>query len=114
MILADTSVWVQHFRQNLETFAGHLIRGEIAIHSIVIGELATGNLPQRGETLSFLASLPRVLEASPEECLEFIERHRLFGLGIGWSDVQLLTAAKLSSVTLWSLDKKLAAAASKL
>jgi len=35
--------------------------------------------------------------ATADECLAFIETHRLYGRGIGWSDVQLLVAARLSA-----------------
>ena len=41
MILADTSVWVEHFRRGLPLLAAHLSRAQIAIHSVVLGELAT-------------------------------------------------------------------------
>ena len=114
MILADTSVWVQHFRHGLPALAKRLSRGEVATHSVVIGELATGNLTRRRETLSWLAQLPRVAEASSAECLDFLERHELFGVGIGWSDVQLLAAAQRSHIPNWSLDKKMTASARQL
>jgi predicted nucleic acid-binding protein len=41
MILADTSVWVEHFRRGLPLLAAHLTQAQIAIHSVVLGELAT-------------------------------------------------------------------------
>ncbi len=114
MILADTSVWVEHFRHGLPTLADGLHRGRIAIHSVVIGELATGNLASRGETLSWLGRLPRRPEPDAAGCLAFLERYQLFGNGIGWSDVQLLAAAHVSGMALWSLDKRLALAARRL
>lgn len=114
MILADTSVWVEHFRRNLPSLTEHLAQGQIAIHSVVLGELATGNLWRRAETLRWLNRLPRVTEPDATECLVFIERHKLFGMGIGWNDVQLLAAADHSRIPLWSRDKKLAQAARRL
>lgn len=41
MILADTSVWVEHFRRGLPLLAEHLTQAQIAIHSVVLGALAT-------------------------------------------------------------------------
>jgi predicted nucleic acid-binding protein len=114
MILADTSVWVQHFRQGLPALAKRLSRGQIATHSVVIGELAAGNLTRRRETLSWLGQLPRAEEATSAECLAFLEQHELFGLGIGWSDVQLLAAAQRSRIPIWSLDKKMTESARQL
>ncbi len=58
-----------------------------------------------------LRRLPRALVGTSEESLAFIERHSLYGRGIGWNDVQLLVAARLSGQPLWSLDSRLAAAA---
>lgn len=55
--------------------------------------------------------MPRALVGTSEESLAFIERHSLYGRGIGWNDVQLLVAARLSGQPLWSLDSRLAAAA---
>ena len=114
MILADTSVWVEHFRHRLPSLSEHLAQGQIATHSVVLGELATGNLWQRTETLRSLQRLPRVAEPGAAECLAFIEQHKLFGTGIGGNDVQLLTAADHSRIPLWSMDKKLARAARRL
>ncbi len=114
MILADTSVWVQHFRRGLPSFATALERGQISIHSVVLGELASGNLAKRKPTLSALRRLPRTPAGTTEECLDFIEIHRLHGHGIGWNDVQLLVSARLVGIPLWSFDTRLAGAARKL
>lgn len=114
MILADTSVWVEHFRRGFPRLAEQLTQSQIVIHSVVIGELATGNLARRKETLVWLGQLPRLEEPSALDCLAFIERRKLFGLGLGWNDVQLLAAAAHSRVPVWSLDTKLAQAARQL
>jgi len=86
----------------------------ISIHPVVLGELATGNLTQRTQTLGWLRTLPGVRAGTPDECLAFIEAHALHGCGIGWNDVQLLAAARLSGHALWSLDTRLATAAIRL
>ena len=114
MILADTSVWVQHFRRGVPGFATALQNGQISIHAVVLGELASGNLARRSQTLAALRILPRTKIGTTEECLDFIETHALYGRGIGWNDVQLLVAARLSGHPLWSLDAALSAAAVEL
>ena len=114
MILADTSVWVQYFRRGLPEFSDALYNCRIAIHSVVLGELSTGNLPRRSQTLTALHALPQTKAGTSDECLAFIETHRLFGRGIGWNDVQLLAAARLTGIPLWSLDTRLVEAAQEL
>ena len=111
MILADTTLWIQHFRRGLPDFAAALGEGMISVHPVVLGELATGNLARRQQTLATLRHLPRAEIGTTEECLDFIEAQSLYGRGIGWNDVQLLVAARLSGHSLWSLDCRLAAAA---
>lgn len=114
MILADSSVWIQHLRIGLPDFARALQQKSICTHWVVIGELAVGNLPKRARFLADLRSIRRAKHATPDECLASIEAHKLFGRGIGWGDVQLLVAARLSGCPLWSLDTRLAAAAVEL
>ena len=55
---------------------------QIFVHPMVIGELACGNLPNRNEVLRYLARLPRIVVATDNEVLFFIEHHRLMGTGI--------------------------------
>lgn len=113
MILADTSVWVEHFRQGAPELTLLLGEGLVSIHPVVLGELSVGNLLRRQQTLADLRRLPRATSGTADECLAFIERNTLYGRGIGWNDVQLLVAAKLSGHSLWSLDVRLAAAAGR-
>jgi len=114
VILADTSIWIQHFRRRLPELAAHLNLGQIRMHPIVIGELATGTLANRQKTLALLHSLPHSSTATADECLALIETHSLYGKGVGWSDVQLLAAALLSGDVLWTLDTRLEDAAKNL
>jgi predicted nucleic acid-binding protein len=114
MILADTSVWVEHFRHHLSLFASRLDECEILMHTVVLGELATSNLSRRSKTLAWLQNLPMASHGTVGECLELIESERLWGRGVGWNDVQLLVAARLSSTPLWSLDLPLIEAAREL
>lgn len=114
MILADTSVWLGYFRGHVTRFRQKLAQKQILIHPAVLGELAVGNLRERSLTLLMLRSLPRVKSGTTDECLDLIERHRFYGRGIGWIDIQLLVAARLSHAQLWSLDRELTEAATQL
>lgn len=108
MILADTSVWVDHLRASDKALVALLDAGMVLAHPFVIGELALGNLRQCEIVLTALADLPHASVATDAEVLHFIERHALFGRGIGYIDAHLLAAAQLTAGTeLWTNDKRL-------
>jgi len=46
--------------------------------------------------------------------LSFLERNELARSGIGWVDAHLLASAVLDRIGFWTLDRRLAAAASRL
>jgi predicted nucleic acid-binding protein len=110
-VLVDTSVWVDHFRRRNARLVQVLDSAQAFTHPFVTGELACGYLARRDEILSLLQSLPALPLIEHGEVLEFVDAHRLFGRGLGWVDVHLLAAARLARVSLWTLDKRLAAAA---
>lgn len=115
MILADTSVWIEHLRVGSAELAARLVHGEIVVHSFVIGELACGTLPHRHEVLDLLGRLPAAIQATDAEVLAFIERAELPGRGIGYVDAHLLASARLGHDTrLWTRDRRLAAVAVEL
>ena len=97
MILVDTSVWVEHLHTGNEELAALLNGGEVLGHPFVIGELALGNLRPRDPFLSDLRDLPQAIVAEDEEVLRLIDRHALFGRGIGYVDAHLLAAARLTA-----------------
>ena len=108
MTLADTSVWVYHFRHGSPALRRLLEAGEVATHSMVLGELACGRLHQRTQTLELLGNLPQIPVAPDEIVMEAIEQSRLWSRGVGWIDLHLLTASRISGVSLWTLDRRLA------
>ena len=114
VILADTSVWIDHLRSSNSALQGLLEQGRVLTHPFVIGELACGNLNNRAELLKLLKSLPKANVATDEEALSFIGVHDLAASGIGYVDVHLLASATLASVSLWTLDKRLTAATQRL
>jgi len=108
VILADTSVWVDHLRASNKALAALLNTGMVLAHPFVIGELALGNLRQREIVLNALADLPHASVATDAEVLHFIERHAMFGRGIGYIDAHLLAAVQLTAgAELWTNDKRL-------
>lgn len=115
MILVDTSIWVEHLRAGHPALARLLDRGAVLGHPWVAGELALGNLAARQEILGLLHSLPQVQVTSTTEVTMFVESHQLDGLGIGYVDAQLLAATRLTpDARLWTNDKRLGAATSRL
>lgn len=115
MILVDTSVWVDHLRVGDKALPGWLDAGMVLMHPFVIGELALGNLRQREIVLNALSDLPRASIATDAEVLHFIARHALFGRGIGYVDVHLLAAVRLTAgAELWTNDKRLHSVAAHL
>jgi len=114
MVLVDTSVWVSHLRDGNDELANLLNDGRVLCHPLIVGELACGNLKDRAVILSFLQLLPMSIEAEHDEVLSFIDNNHLMGKGLGYVDVHLITAAVLTGVPVWTLDKKLAQTADSL
>jgi hypothetical protein len=115
LILADTTVWIDHFRaQNLKMRA-LLQTGQIVIHPFIAAELALGSLHDRASTLSYLDALPRVRVAQTGEVRAMVELHSVYGKGIGLVDAHLLTSTLIDAGTqLWTLDKRLRSVAEAL
>ncbi len=109
MILVDTSIWIAHFRATDALLAGFLQANQVVMHPWIRGELAMGQLPHRERTLHLLGSLPQAGIAVIEDVLEFVERHRLYGRGIGLVDAQILASVlSLDDAQLWTGDRRLA------
>lgn len=115
MILVDTSVWVDHLRRGDAGLADLLQRSVVAMHPFVVGEIACGSLRDRKSILELLQDLPAIVAAESNEVLEFIERHALYGKGIGYVDAHLLASVALSEgAKVWTRDLKLRRVAAAL
>ncbi len=115
MILADTSVWIDHLRTGDVQLQAELMRNAVLMHPLIAGELALGPLRNRAMVLRQIDSLPSAMPARNEEVRELIERHSLFSRGIGFVDAHLLASALLTSHTqLWTRDKRLRTLAKSL
>ena len=107
MILADTSIWVDHLRRPNSEMIERLTARDILIHPFVIGELACGTLPNRA-ILQRLDDLPQIVQATHDEVLSLIEVHRFMGRGIGYIDAHLLASViRDGSASLWTRDRRL-------
>jgi predicted nucleic acid-binding protein len=114
MILADTSVWIDYFREGMPELAERLRRSVVVMHPFVVGALACGNFSNREETLELLQQLRSVAVAEHDEVMSFIRARELYGRGIGYVDVHMLAAAAIEGCQLWTRDKRLHALANGL
>ena len=113
MILADTSIWIDHLRSGNRELRKHLNHGNIVIHPFIIAELALGSvkersLQERTKTLALLDLLPQVRVAQLSEVRLTIEARRLYNRGIGLTDAHLIASVFINpSTLLWTRDKQL-------
>jgi len=115
VILADTSVWIDHLRSTKPEMRNLLGRGQIAIHPLVVAELALGSVRDRARTLLYLDLLPPMRVAQIGEVRHMIEAHILYSKGIGLTDAHLISSVLITPGTrLWTLDKRLRAIAESL
>lgn len=113
MTLVDTSVWINHFRKPEAALVQLLADGMAGIHPYVIGELACGNLKDRELILRLLRALPLAPVANESEIYYLLDRYRLWGTGLGWVDLNLLTSAAVAGWHLMTADDALNRAAAK-
>lgn len=114
-VLVDTSVWIQHFRQNDDHLVQLLETDRVLIHPLIVAELACGTPPEpRERTLSNLRNLRACNQATLDETVMFIEREKLFGRGCGLVDLVLLASTLITEgMRLWTMDKRLASLANR-
>jgi len=115
LVLADTSVWVAHFRKSNPALETMLSADQVLCHPMVLIEIACGTPPApRERTLRDLRLLRSATVANTEETLALIEREQLQDSGCGAIDLLLLGSVLLTpEAMLWTLDKNLRALASR-
>ena len=115
MILADTTIWVDHFRAPNDKLRELLADERIVMHPFMVAELALGSLKLRNVQLQALDELPTVPVAQLGEVRRMIEAHCLYCRGIGLIDAHLIASCLIQPPTLlWTYDKRLAAIAETL
>jgi hypothetical protein len=112
VILADSNIWIDHFRAANQELLRLLASQDIVLHSCIVGELALGPLRDRQRTLADFAFLPYLREARASEVMAMIENHKLYNRGIGWTDAHLLASCLIvPGALLWTRDVRLGAIA---
>ena len=115
MILVDTTIWIDYFSARQPLLHELLGERQAAIHDLIIGELAVGDLRDRVGTLYALSRIRQSHRVSDQEALDLIEAEHLWGTGLGFVDVHLLASALVTpDCLLWSRDKRLAETAGRL
>lgn len=115
MILIDTSVWIDHFKQPIAVLQSLAQDEHVLGHPFITGELAVGHLRDWNGALAMLRRLLQARIASEVEFLTLISGERLSATGLGFVDVHLLASCRITPGTkLWSRDKRLARHADRL
>jgi hypothetical protein len=108
MILADTTIWIDHFRTRRVEMRRLLQSRGIAIHPFVVAELALGSLQDRARALTWLDFLPRAPVAQVGEVRAMIAERSLYSRGIGLIDAHLVASCLMDrSTRLWTRDERL-------
>jgi predicted nucleic acid-binding protein len=115
MILADSTVWVDHLRSNDARMIRLLDLTAILIHPLVLGEIAMGSMKARNRVLETLTELPRTEIAEHGEVMDLVEREQLYGSGIGFVDAHLPASTLLTPGSrLWTRNRRLRDTAARL
>ena len=107
MILVDTSIWVDHFRDGNVRLSELLNDQQVLIHPFIIGELSLLMIRNRNQIMELLSKLPLAPVAEHDEVMAAVTKHKLSGTGIGWVDAHLIASALLGDAKLLTTDKAL-------
>jgi predicted nucleic acid-binding protein len=115
-VLADSSVWISHFRAADPTLQALVTMDRILCHPFIVLELACGTPPSpRERTLSDLRRLRQSVVATTDEILALIELEKIHDSGCGAVDMALLASVRLTAgAQLWKRDRHLDALARRL
>lgn len=118
VVLVDTSIWIDYFRAKEDRLSAWLSSDQIIQHSYVTAEVGMGSFESvaaRAKTIDFLESFAQAQIADEFELSDFVEKHQLFGTGLGFPDASLLHAAiRVPGAKLWTRDKRLRGEAVRL
>ena len=112
MIILDTSVWIEHLKNNHDYFpkiSKLLESGEVLAVECVFGELLQGvkSKTEKETVLNFWKHLPRenyediIIEAG-----EYSADNKLLDHGVGLVDAIILMHGIKSNSKIWTLDNK--------
>jgi predicted nucleic acid-binding protein len=116
VVLADTSVWIAHFRRANPILQSLIAMDQVLCHPLIVIELACGTPPTpRERTLGDLKRLRQCVVATTDEILSLIEKKELHDCVCGATDMALLASVLLTAdALLWTTDKNLAALGARL
>lgn len=116
LVLADTSVWVVHFRRADPALQSLVAMDQLLCHPLIVLELACGTPPApRQRTLGDLKKLRQAVVATTDETIALIEREQFHDSGCGAIDMALLASVLLTPDSLlWTIDKNLDALATRM
>jgi predicted nucleic acid-binding protein len=112
VIILDTSVWIEHLRNNPVFFPRIrklLENGEILAVECIFGELLQGvkNKSEREIILQFWTYLPKEqYENMVIQAGEYSSKKKLSDHGVGLIDAVILMYGIKSKSKIWTLDKK--------
>jgi len=107
-LLVDTSVWIDHFKNPNRDLVVALNQDIVLTHPLIIGEVICGTPPQRGKVIRNLQDMGQSYVPLLDEVSEFVEKHKLYGLGCGFIDINLLLSSLITpQAKLWTKDKRL-------
>jgi len=112
MIILDTSIWIEHFRNNQFYFPrirNLLENREVLAVECIFGELLQGakNKQEKEIILDFWKYLPKenyeniIIQAG-----EYSAQNKLLDKGVGLIDVIILMHSIKSNSKIWTLDNK--------
>jgi predicted nucleic acid-binding protein len=115
VILADTTIWIDHLRRQNEQMQGLLDSGQVLMHPFIVAELALGSFRDRTRTLATLDTVLKVRVAQQSDVRRMIEVRQLYAKGIGLIDAHLIASSLITPRTkLWTRDSALRSVATAL
>ena len=113
MIILDTSVWIEHLRNNKNYFqyTRELLENrEVLALECIFGELLQGtkNRSEREIIMKFWTYLPKIhLENIFIEAGEYSSKNKLVDHGVGLIDATIIIYGIKTNSKIWTLDNKL-------
>ena len=114
MILIDTSVWIEYFKQNkryIDDMQTLLASKKIVTIEPVFSELLYGarNREEKEIIQSYWDVLPRISFGADSmiEAANFASSNEFYQLGIGLLDAIIIKSAQEGNHQLWTLDKRI-------
>ena len=114
MILIDTSVWIEFFKQNakyVQEIESLLKARQVITVEPIFSELLYGVRQKRDKriVMSYWNVLPRIEfeTSSMLQAAEFANKQSYYQLGIGLMDAIILKSAMDGQHRIWTLDKKI-------